>query len=44
MQQELSQMGDNSFPESEFPPQHKQQQQQHVMPPFMRPTKYNVRS
>ena len=44
MQQQLPQMGDGSFPEGVLPLQYQQQQQQHVMPPFKRPTKYNGRS
>ena len=37
MQQQLPQIGAGSFPEGVFPPQHQQQQQKHVMPPFMGP-------
>ena len=43
-QQKIPHMGAGSFPEGVLPPQHPQQQQKHVMPPFMRPTKYNGRS
>ena len=41
MQQKFPHMGAGSLPEGVLPPQHRQQQYQHVMPPFMRPTKYN---
>ena len=44
MQQQLPLMGAGSFPEGVLTPQHQQQQQQHLMPPFMRPTKYNGHS
>ena len=41
IQQLLPHLGDDSFPDCVLPPQHQHQQQQHVMPLFMIPTKYN---
>ena len=43
MQQQFPQMGYGSFPEGVLPPQHQQQQHQHLMPPFMGSTYHNGR-